>query len=212
MTGFQGESMTDFLSIIRTRRTIRRFADRPIEPSVLIDLVDAARLAPSAANKQPLRYVVVSDAALCAQVFANVAWAGYIRPKRNPGPGQEPKAYIVILVDKDIAGEHGAPTDVGAAAENMMLAAWSIGIGSCWMGAIQRVEIGRILHIPENMSVDTLVALGYPAEEPIVEDIQDEAAAGAVKYYLDADDCLHVPKRRIESIGHFNVYGQPLKG
>jgi nitroreductase len=204
--------MSDVLSIIKSRRTVRRFAPRPVELLALTQLVDAARMAPSAANKQPLQYVVVHDHGVCGRVFLNVAWAGYIRPRRNPGPGQEPRAYIVILVDKRIAGEHGAPADVGAAAQNIMLAAWSMGIGSCWMGAIQRPEIMEILHIPENMSIDTLVALGYPAEEPVTEDIEDDAEPSAIKYYLDAKDRLHVPKRRLSTIGHLDVYGQPLKG
>jgi nitroreductase len=201
----------DFLDVIKSRRSIRRFSGREIPPAVLVELVDAARSAPSAANKQPLEYVVVSDPAIRAEVFANVAWAGYIRPRRNPGPGQEPRAYIVLLVNKSIAGEHGAAADVGAAAQNIMLAAWSVGVGSCWMGAIQRAEIVKILRIPENMSIDTLVALGYPAEEPLMEDIKDTAAPDAVKYYLDDNDRLHVPKRKLGSVGHLNVYGKSLK-
>lgn len=203
--------MAELLSIIKSRRTIRRFAARTIEASVLLDLVDAARLAPTGANRQPLQFVVVSDPAVCSRVFANVAWAGYIRPKRNPGPGQEPKAYIVILVDKRIAGEHGVPLDVGAAAENLMLGAWSLGIGSCWMGAIQRPEIARILGVPDHMAIDTLVALGYPAEEPVAEDMVDESEPNAVKYYLDASDRLHVPKRPIATVGHLNAFGTPLE-
>jgi nitroreductase len=201
----------DFLDVIKSRRSIRRFSQREISPAILVELVEAARSAPSAANKQPLEYVVVSDPAVRAQVFANVAWAGYIRPKRNPGPGQEPKAYIILLVNKSIAGEHGAAADVGAAAENIMLAAWSMGIGSCWMGAIQRAEIAKILQIPENMSIDTLVALGYPAEEPLMEDVKDASAPDAVRYYLDENDRLHVPKRKLDSIGHLNEYGKALK-
>jgi nitroreductase len=202
--------MQDFFDIIRTRRTIRRFQPRDIDRRVLVRLVDVARAAPSAASKQPLEYVVVDEPAVRAEVFANVAWAGYIAPARNPAPGQEPMAYIVILVRKDIAGQHGAGCDVGAAAQSIMLAAWSLGIGSCWMGAIQRAEIAGILHIPENMSIDTLIALGYPAENPVMEDVQDDGVPQAIKYYLDSSDRLHVPKRRLRTIGHLNRYGGPL--
>jgi nitroreductase len=203
--------MSDFLKIITTRRTVRRFTARPIDPSVLVQLIEAARSAPSAANKQPLQYVVVSDPTACARVFPLVSWAGHVRPRRDPGPGQEPKAYVVILVDRAIGGEHWTPADVGAAAENLMLAAWGFGIGSCWMGAIKRPEIARLLQIPENMSIDTLVALGYPAEEPVMEDVRDDKSPDATKYYLDARDMLHVPKRRLASIGHLNVFGTPLE-
>jgi nitroreductase len=201
--------MKDFISIVKTRRTVRRFEQRHIEPAVLAELLEAARSAPSAANKQPLEYVVVSNPTVRGQIFANVAWAGYIRPKRDPMPGQEPMAYIVLLVNRNIA-EHGAAADVGAAAENIMLAAWSLGIGSCWMGAIGRPEIAKILQIPENMSIDTLIALGYPAEEPVMEDAKD-GGTEAIKYYLDASDRLHVPKRKLSSIGHLDKYGAPLK-
>ena len=202
--------MQDIFQVIRTRRTIRRFQARDIARDILVKLVDVVRAAPSAANKQPLEYVVVDGQDVRAAVFANVAWAGYIAPRRNPGPGQEPAAYIVILVRRDIAGQHGAGCDVGAAAQSIMLAAWSLGIGSCWMGAIQRAEITRILHIPENMSIDTLIALGYPAETPVMEDVHDDTAPDAIKYYLDPSDRLHVPKRRIQTIGHLNRYGTPL--
>jgi nitroreductase len=201
--------MKDFISIVKTLRTVRRFEQRHIEPAVLAELLEAARSAPSAANKQPLEYVVVSNPTVRGQIFANVAWAGYIRPKRDPMPGQEPMAYIVLLVNRNIA-EHGAAADVGAAAENIMLAAWSLGIGSCWMGAIGRPEIAKILQIPENMSIDTLIALGYPAEEPVMEDAKD-GGTEAIKYYLDASDRLHVPKRKLSSIGHLDKYGAPLK-
>jgi nitroreductase len=203
--------MQDILQIITSRRSIRRFESRDIDTQILVRLVDVGRTAPSAGNKQPLEFVIVNDPAVRAAVFSHVAWAGHIRPKRNPAPGQEPVAYIVLLVNKGIAGEHGAGADVGAAAQSIMVAAWSLGIGSCWMGAIKRPEIAEILHIPENMSIDTLIALGYPAETPVMEDVRDASVPDALKYYLDAEDRLHVPKRRVESIGHLNKYGSAVK-
>jgi len=203
--------MRDVFDTMKTRRSIRRFTQRELDPGLLVELVDVARRAPSAANKQPLEYVVVHEPAVRAAVFANVAWAGYVRPRRDPLPGQEPVAYIVILVRKDVAGERGAGADVGAAAENIMLAAWSLGIGSCWMGAIQRDEICRILEIPSRLGIDTLIALGYPAEAPVMEDVDESRGTDGIKYYLDSEDRLHVPKRRVESIGHLNKYGNPLR-
>jgi len=79
------------------RRSIRRFKDMPVPKDVLEKCVDAARLAPSGANLQPLEYIIVDDEQLVPQVFSIIKWAAYIRPAGDPPPGHEPKAYIAIL-------------------------------------------------------------------------------------------------------------------
>src|SRR5690242_1331989 len=101
--------------LILNRRTIRKFKQQPIERVVLEKLINAARLAPSAANKQPLKYKIVDDPATVNKVFENVRWANYITPAGNPGEGETPVAFIAILIDTEITkGECGS--DIGAAA------------------------------------------------------------------------------------------------
>lgn len=190
----------DFLDIIKTRRTVRLFKQDPIDTKTLYELVECARCAPSGANHQPLEYVIINDAAQVERVFEHLAWAGYVKPKRTPPTGKKPVAYIVVLVNREICKE--APDDAAAAIENIILAAWSKGIGSCWIGSVQRQEVGALIAMPENSTIDSIVALGYPDEEPIMEDCKTDS----IKYYLDNDDRLHVPKRALADIVHKNQF------
>lgn len=186
--------------IIISRRTIRQFKPIPLKRDLLARIVNAGRLAPSAANKQPLEFLLVDDPQLTHRLFPYLSWAAYISPKGNPKPGQEPVAYIVVLVNLQIRSE-GYEYDVGAAMENMILTAWSEGVGSCWLLSINREKIAELFAIPENYRVDSVLALGYPAEQPIVETFQ-----GSVRYWLDDEGRLHVPKRPLESVLHINQF------
>jgi nitroreductase len=187
--------------MIFARRTIRRFRPEPISPEALDRLVDAARLAPSAANRQPCEFVVVDDPARVAEVFPLVKWAGYIAPAGNPRKGERPAAYVVILINRRKTPDHGHH-DAAAAAMNIIYAALAQGIGSCWMGAIDRAALRELLKVPDNCDVDSLVALGYPAESPVVEPMKGRS----VKYWKDASGTLHVPKRPLASTLHRNRY------
>jgi nitroreductase len=137
-------------------------------------------------------------------LFEHLAWAGYVKPKRNPPAGKQPVAYIVVLTDPAKSPERACLGDAAAAIENILLAAWSLEIGSCWLGAINRDEIKKLLAIRSELYIDSVLALGYPAENPIME----EAKAGSTQYYLDENDTLHVPKRPLSEIAHFNSYGR----
>lgn len=185
---------------ILKRRSIRRFRQDPISREVLEKIVNAGRLAPSAANLQPCEYIVVDRADLLRKVFENLKWAGYIRPKGNPPRGEEATAYIVVLVNTSISKE-GYGKDCGAAIENMILTALAEGIGSCWIGSIERENIRKILKIPGHLEIDSILALGYPNEEPLAEEMKD-----SIRYWKDSAGRLHIPKRRLASILHFNGY------
>ena len=186
--------------VIRSRRSIRQFKSEQISRETLKRLADAGRLAPSAANLQPLEYLVVDDHEKRSKIFPCLKWAAYIAPQGNPLPGQEPTAYMIVLVNLKIR-EKGFEYDAGASIENMILAAKEEGIGSCWLISIDRERIAETLGIPEGYRVDAVLALGYPAEEPVAEDMTD-----SVKYWKDAGGRLHVPKRKLESIVHFNKF------
>ncbi len=186
--------------VIKKRRSIRKFKQDPVPFEVLENLVDLARIAPSSANLQPLQYIVVDDPQVASQVFDCLKWAGYLAPGGTPKEGEKPVAYIVILADEQMATS-GHERDVGAAAENIMLAALEEGIGSCWMGAIDRQQLRKILKVPEHLKIDTLIALGYSAETPVLEETED-----SIKYWKDDSGTLHVPKRKLKDIIHHNGY------
>ena len=186
--------------IIVSRRTVRQFKPLPISRPILEQLVNAARLAPSAENLQPLEFVVVDDEETRNRIFPCLRWAGYIAPEGNPRPGHEPMAYIIPLVNLGVR-EKGSEYDVGAAVENMMLAALEKGIGACWLISVERKKVAQILGIPEGFKVDCVLALGYPAESPVAEELKD-----SVQYWKDKKGVLHVPKRNLKDIIHFNKF------
>ncbi len=186
---------------IISRRTIRKFKQEKIDPEILKKIVNAGRLAPSAANLQPLEYLIIDDEELKKKVFPNLAWAGYIKPEGDPGEDERPAAYIIILADKKI---NPAPErDIGASVENMNLTSQEEGIGCCWIGAFKAKEISNIINVPENLKAELILAMGYPLEKPESEDIE---RGSSIKYYKDDSGTLHVPKRRLKDILHFNRF------
>jgi nitroreductase len=187
--------------LIASRRTIRRFRSEPITRSVLEKIVDAGRLAPSAGNMQPLEFLVVDDDEIRRRVFPCLRWAAYVAPKGTPKPGEEPTAYIFPLANLSVR-ERGYEYDVGAAMQNMILTAWSEGIGSCWLISVDRAKIAEILAVPEGYKIDSVLALGYPEERPVTEEFK-----GSVKYWKDEQGVLHVPKRKLEDVIRFNRFG-----
>jgi nitroreductase len=185
---------------ILTRRTIRQFKPRPITKIILENIINSGRLAPSGANLQPLEFILIDEVAITQQVFPCLKWAAYIAPNGDPRPGQEPIAYVIILVNKEIRPQ-SYEWDVGAAMENMILTAWEKGIGSCWLLSIDRDRLRQILSVPENYRIDSVLALGYPAEESVVEELHD-----SIKYWKDEQGRFHVPKRALNDVIHHNIF------
>jgi len=184
---------------IISRRTIRKFRQDRIDHKILKKMVNAARLAPSGANLQPLEYLIIDDDVLKEKVFPNIAWAAYIKPEGNPGEGEKPAAYIIILANRNISRMPGM--GIGGSAENMNLVAEEEGIGCCWIEAFNKKQIDQIISAPDNLSVELIFAIGYPKEKPVSEDIRK---GSSIKYYKDDSGTLHVPKRSLEDIIHIN--------
>ncbi|MBD3415475.1 MAG: nitroreductase [Candidatus Aminicenantes bacterium] len=189
-----------FYDLIVSRRTVRQFQQNPIDEGILKAMVNAGRLAPSAANHQPLEFVVVTEKYLCQKIYPFLKWAAYIAPEGDPKPGKQPVSYIVTLVNKQIKTD-GYQWDVGAANENMILAGWEKGIASCWLLSVNRKEVTKILDIPNHYLLDSVLALGYPEEDPVAEDMDK-----SVKYWKDGNGRLHVPKRKLDQVIHFNGF------
>jgi nitroreductase len=188
-----------YATVLR-RRSIRRFKKKKISLTLLNKLINAARFAPSAANLQPGEFIVVDKKEIKDLIFPTLRWAGYIRPKGNPPQGCEPAAYIVCLINKR-KKPLAAEADLSAAVENILLVAEEAGLGSCWIGSIDRDKIRDILNIPEYCELKYVLALGYPDERPKAERLKN-----SVKYWKDTRGTLHVPKRSLKEILHRNAY------
>ena len=185
---------------ILNRRTIRKFSQKPLPDSLLLKFVNAGRVAPSAANLQPLEYIVVRDKTLCEAVFKHLRWAAYIAPEGTPKEKERPVAYIVILANSH-AGSSYIPYDVGAAVMSILLYAWEEGVGGCWIKSIDKTSLETLLNVPENYEVNAVLALGYRAEEPVLEESDVN-----IKYWKDSFGVLHVPKRKSQTITHWEQF------
>lgn len=185
-------------TVMRERRTVRRFLQKPLSDEELKHLIDMARLASCGKNAQRLRYVVARTPELVKQIFPHTAWAGAVAPRRNPVPDvTAPTAFIAVLGNAADAAQPLLQADAGAAIHTIQLAAWEKGIGCCWMGAIDRKAIHALLELPEETAILYIVALGYAGEKPVYEDVDDPEK---ITYYLDDNDQLHVPKLTVEAI------------
>jgi len=184
---------------VMSRRTIRKYVQKDVPREVLLRCVDAARLSPSGANRQPLKYVVVNDQELAKEVFGTLRWAGYL-PGYQPGESEMPRAYIVMLLDKGISENFGH--DAGIAAMSISMVAYDEGLGSCILGSVDREKLKPMLKVPDGFDIVLVVALGYPTESPVADKVKD----GNIKYWLDENSVLHVPKRNLEEIVKWNRY------
>ena len=182
--------------LIRQNRSCRRFhQDQPVSRETLLALVNLARLSASAANFQPLKYVLSHDPEKNAQIFACLAWAGYLKDWPGPGEGERPAAYLVILGDREITANFGC--DHGIAAQSILLGAREQGLGGCMLGSINRDLLRKHLDLPEKFEILLVLALGRPKEQVVLEEVGPE---GDIKYWRDEAGVHHVPKRRLGQI------------
>jgi nitroreductase len=147
------------LDVIRERGSVRRYEDRSIPTEAMEQVLEAARLGQSAANRQPWEFVVVVGKDTKKKIAS--ASESFVA---------EATAVIVCIAHPENCGHVGSLdsflVDVAIAVENMALVSWELGLGSCWIGAYDEEEIRQILNIPENLRVASLLTLGYPAEKP----------------------------------------------
>ena len=182
--------------LVLKNRSYRRFYENdPIKHEMLRQLVDLARLSGSAANLQPLKYMLSDDQKLNASIFLHLRWAGYLKDWDGPAEGERPSGYIIILGDQNITKSFGC--DHGIAAQSILLGATELGLGGCMIGSIQREGLRRELEIPTHLEILLVIALGKPKESVEIETIGTE---GDVKYWRDENDIHRVPKRSLDEI------------
>ncbi len=145
---------------MQQRYSVRRYQDRAVEPEKLARIMEAARLAPSAGNRQEWRFVVVTDEQLRQQLMAAAGDQGFV--------GQAP-VVIAACAETDEhlmgCGQLSYPIDVAIALEHIALQAVEEGLGTCWVGAFDEATVKQALAIPEPARVVELMPLGYPADE-----------------------------------------------
>lgn len=145
-----------FIDIVLSRRSIRRYEKQGIPKDVLDKILEAGRQAPSAGNKQPWRFIVLTDYDI-KEKLSHGRWNTFVKDS----------AFTVVGCGYigDEYGRKWSTVDTSIALQNMVIAAWGLGIGSCWIGDFQEAEVKRLLNIPEERKVIALVTFGYPAEK-----------------------------------------------
>ena len=186
----------DFNTLCTSCRTYRRFTQESIPAEILDELMDNVRIANSAMNSQVLRYVLVKDKDLVAQMQPMIHWAGALPPELGtPKKDEQPTAFVLIC--KDGRGNPWTDIDVGISARTITLNAYSHGIGSAMLGAVEFAKMKELLELPENWNPRLLIALGYPGCKSTIVDVPED---GAIKYFLDENKDYCVPKRALADI------------
>lgn len=188
--------------LVKKNRSYRRFKEnRKITTDELKQLVNLGRLSASAANRQPLKYILSCDPATNDKIFPCIGWAAYLKDWKGPEKGERPAAYIVILGDTAISNEFWC--DHGIAGQSILLGATEMGLGGCFIGAINKDKLRRELNILPELTIMLIIALGEPAEKVVVESTAD--ISGNIRYWRDDNGIHHVPKRPLDEI-IFDIY------
>ena len=155
----------DFYEVIKTRRSIREYTDKPIPDEVLERVLNAARIAPSGGNHQPTRLIVLKDPD-AIKALAEI----YCGEEYRQAP------VIIVACGKVVGfnrgqymGDYSMLMDVAVAMDHLILAARAEGLATCWKGSFDNAVLKPHFGIPENFQIVALTALGYPEGNPFVE-------------------------------------------
>jgi len=165
------KARTPFQRLVHNRRSIRRFLDKPVEREKVLACIDAARLAPSAENVQPWRFLVIDSSELIAE-FGKKVFSGIYFPSRFAA-----KAPVIIVIlarldiianriGKQIQNIHFYFIDTGIAGEHIVLQAEEFGLGTCWIGWFDIRKARKFLKIPRKYKIVSLMAMGYYSKKP----------------------------------------------
>ncbi len=164
----------ELFEAMKTRRSIRQYSDKPVEDNKLQQVIESVRMAPSWANYQCWRLIVVKDKAMKEQISALSYVESYFAAKgykSNPSMKALAEAPVVIVLCAEpgqsgvIWGQNYYLVDIGLAAQNMMLAARGLGLGTVFVGVYDEGKLKNLLHIPSAIRIVGLFPLGYPVED-----------------------------------------------
>jgi nitroreductase len=168
------------LTLLKARRSIRRYHPDPVPDEMIVHLLEAGRWAPSASNRQPWTFIVVRDETIRREVAEHAAYY-FVRWAHVE------KAPLLIVLCGDARNRiyrQFLHEDVGLAGSQIMLQAKALGLGTCWIGGLDREAIASVLKVPDHMEIVGLLTVGFPAEDPTPPD-----------------------RKPPEEIVHYDVYG-----
>ena len=182
--------------LIKSNRSCRRFLQKETVPvDTLRWLVNLARMSASAANLQPLKYILSNEPHKNVMIFPCLKWAAYLKDWLGPPEGEHPSAYIIMVGDGNIAKNFGP--DIGIAAQSILLGARERSLAGCLIGSINKELLQEMFHLPKRFEILLVIALGKPKEIAVIDDMQP---GDGIEYWRDEHGVHHVPKRRLEDI------------
>ncbi|MFZ5517276.1 MAG: nitroreductase family protein [Candidatus Zhuqueibacterota bacterium] len=162
------------MSIMQARRSVRKYQDKPVEREKIVMCLEAARIAPSAENVQPWRFIVIDDPEL-KQEFSKQVFSGIYRATHFAANAPVIVVMLARLdilankIGKQIQGISYYLIDTGIAGQHFVLRAQELGLGTCWIGWFNPRAVRKVLDIPRSYKVVSLMSLGYPLESSIKE-------------------------------------------
>lgn len=147
------------IEAMKTRRSIRTYTAQPVERKIIEEIIDCARLAPTAMNDQPWEFVVITEKSALAGIPPMLGHAEYVANA----------AFAVLVLSRET---QYAVEDCCAATENLLIAAAAHGLGSCWVAGTQQAYapvVAKAFGAPEDRKLIAIVSFGYPAESPVIE-------------------------------------------
>ena len=160
---------SDFLNICQQRLSCRSYTQQPVKNEDIKKCIECARLAPSACNKQPWRFIIVKNDAKRQELCDKALLPGLPMPWTKQAP-----VIVVLCLEKTFITHTLAPIlsgvnyqliDAGIAGEHFVLAAETLGLGTCWIGWFKEKSVKKILTLPKKLRVVSLFTLGYPDEK-----------------------------------------------
>ena len=152
-----GVIVISLIDVILSRRSIRRYEEKKVPEEVLEKILEAGRQAPSAGNRQLWHFIVLTSDEI-KEKLSHGRWNTFIKDS----------AFTIVGCGYtgDLYSRKWSTIDTIIALQNMVIAAWALGIGSCWIGDFKEEEVKKLLNIPDDWKIIALVSFRYPAEHP----------------------------------------------
>lgn len=161
----------ELIDVIKNRRSIRKFEDKKVEREKIEACLEAARLAPSACNSQPWHFIVIDEPEIkdkfCKEAFSGVyAMTKWAEKAPVLIAAVSDKGSFTSRIGNFFRRTEFYLVDQGIACEHLVLRAWDLGLGSCWIGWLNSDKAEKFFNLPKGKKIEHLIALGYPAENP----------------------------------------------
>lgn len=188
--------MENLMELLAGRRSYRRFEQKEIDSSIIDEMMIATRLSSSAANRQPLSYIIIQGRNKVEQVFEFTKWAAALPPELGqPKEDEIPALFVAVVQNTDINAN--SDTDAGLAISNMTLAAWNHGVGSCIIANCNKPKLSEMFGLVDNEKLHSVIGFGYPSHKSYIVPMDQ---GDSNNYYLDDNRDYVVPKRKLADI------------